>query len=87
MSEAPIRMTAVEYRKMMGLDPVTSDRVTVRKIKDPDQKIWGDTVNFKLRKLILFIIWFLGWAWMLFTFGWVGHIATVLAKKGMKHEA
>lgn len=65
-----VRMSAAEYRDMMGLDPVVS-KVTVRHEKE---KPLGDNFFKSMNHLTLRTLWLIGWGWLFFTFGWVGHV-------------
>lgn len=74
-----IRMTAAEYREAMGLSPVESKtKVTVRHEKE---KPLGDGFFSSMNRLTLRLLWLAGWAWMLFTFGWVGHVIVRLTER------
>ncbi len=79
MSDGQIRMTAEEYREAMGLDPVESKtKVTVRHEKQPPL---GDKFAKGVDRLVLRTLWLAGWVWMIFTFGWLGHVIVRLTER------
>ncbi len=79
-----VRMTAKEYRIMMGLDPEEGKAKIVVQEGEDDRPTLSNQFNSKASRIVLRMLWLAGWAWMIFTFGWVGHIAAVLARKGLR---
>ena len=51
----------------------------------------GDGFHRVAKRLALRLIWLAAWAWLIFTFGWVGHVAIRLIEKqkewGKKDES
>ena len=75
-----VRMSAAEYREAMGLDPVVSKtKVTVRH-KDETTPM-GDSFIRGVRRFVIGMFWLAGWAWMLFTFGWIGHVVVQVTER------
>lgn len=73
-------MTAKEYRIMMGLDPVEGTAQVV--VEETTDKVFNPATG--PRRVALRLIWLIGWAWMIFTFGWIGHIIANLTQKELK---
>lgn len=83
MSEGQIRMTAAEYREAMGLDPVKPKTIkgTITEQKKPADPAPGAGFNKGMERLFLRLLWLAAWAWMIFTFGWVGHVIVRLTER------
>ena len=76
------RMTAKEYRLAMGLDQpdVTVDKTTIKVKKEEN----GLDPTRGPKRIALWLLWLIAWAWMIFTFGWIGHVLANLTQKGLK---
>ena len=85
------RMTSTEYRLMMGLDDVPGEeplkvKIT-KKTKEPKQKPGlADGFLTGMNRMVYRLIWLAGWAWMLFTFGWVGHFMVTVTERKLKKD-
>ena len=44
----------------------------------------GDQFNDNMRRGVLRLVWLAGWAWMFFTFGWVGYFIVRFTEKELK---
>lgn len=78
-------MTAAEYRKAMGLDPVESKKPGARVVqKRDDSPAFGAAFNSSMMGATRRMIWLAGWAWMLFTSGFIGHLVVRWAESSMQ---
>lgn len=84
MSEGQIRMTAAQYRTAMGLDPVTPEKTKVTVKHQKKDKPLGESFNRGMSQLFVRLLWLAGWAWMLFTFGWIGHVIVKATERILK---
>lgn len=75
MSEQ-VRMTAEEYRKLMGLDDKSVGKVTgtIRHVRNKEQPPLGDAFQRSLTNGLLRVFWLVSWAYLILTFGWVPHV-------------
>ena len=75
-----VRMTSVEYRKLMGLDETTSTKTKVV-VKEKERDGLADGFILGMNRLVLRLIWLAGWAWMIFSFGWIGYAAIRITER------
>ena len=82
MGDGQIHMTSVQYREAMGLDPTTPKADVKVTVKHKDETApMGDSFIRGVRRFALRLFWLAGWAWMLFTFGWVGHVIVQITER------